>query len=136
MSFESSEDAKHPKTKVILIVLLPLRPFFSPARLQALYIAFFDAESERVKADNPKLKHSQVQNEVSCGCVPAPLIVLCGGGDSFSGLAAMAALAPEPEEPAAQSSQRRRCRRRSVKHRSLRVIVFAVRAHRCVSFIH
>ena len=135
MSFESSEDAKHPKTKVILIVLLPLRPFFSPARLQALYIAFFDAESERVKADNPKLKHSQVQNEVSCGCVPAPLVVLCGGGDSFSGLAAMAALAPEPEEPA-QSGQRRRCRRRSVKHRSLRVIVFAVRAHGCVSFIH
>ncbi len=75
MSFESSEDAKHPKTKVILIVLLPHCSVFNLARLQALYIAFFDAESERVKADNPKLKHSQVQNEVSCGCVPARLIV-------------------------------------------------------------
>ena len=31
---------------------------------QALYIAFFDGESDRVKAENPKLKHSQVQQEV------------------------------------------------------------------------
>jgi hypothetical protein len=69
LSFESSEDAKHPKIKVILIPLLHVRPFFNPAWLQALYIAFFDAESERVKAENPKLKHSQVQNEVSFGCV-------------------------------------------------------------------
>lgn len=40
---------------------------FDTAPFQALYIAFFDAESERVKAENPKLKHSQVQQEV---CAP------------------------------------------------------------------
>lgn len=45
LSFEASEESKHPKIK-------------------ALYIAFFDTESDRVKAENPKLKHSQVQQEV------------------------------------------------------------------------
>ncbi len=38
-------------------------------RLQALYIAFFDTESDRVKAENPKLKHSQVQQEVILSCM-------------------------------------------------------------------
>ena len=88
---------------------------FVTTRAQALYIAFFDAESDRVKAENPKLKHSQVQNEVRFSLRVAPrsssIATTELKNDSCGpGVAAVAAIAPKSEKSA--ESRKRRGRRR------------------------
>ena len=78
---------------------------------QALYIAFFDAESERVKADNPKLKHSQLQQEVRHApqlppcrhwhfCCAHPPVPLCRCGSGGSARPKIRKISPEWREEA------------------------------------
>jgi hypothetical protein len=50
----------------------------NPALVQALYISFFDVESDKVKAENPKLKHSQIQQEVSMLLIHPILLCIQG----------------------------------------------------------